>query len=33
MTEKEHKDAGHFQDSAGKWIDQNDYIDTFYMDW
>lgn len=33
LTEEEHKAAGHFQDSTGRWIDPTNYVDTFYIDW
>jgi hypothetical protein len=33
MTDKEHKAAGHFKDSANRWVDPKDYIDTYYMEW
>jgi len=33
MTDDEHKAAGHIKDSTNKWVDPNNYIDTYYMDW
>lgn len=33
MTDEEHIAAGHYIDSTGKWIDPNNYISLYYVDW